>query len=57
MESTLEEVIAMWWSGGWWVLPLLCLGMMALCLLAGRLRGCCGMEYRDAHGSSEKREG
>ena len=48
----------MWWSGGWWVLlPLLCVGMMALCLLAGRLRGCCGMGHRDAYGSSEKREG
>jgi len=45
------------WPAGWWVLPLLCLGMMAFCLLTARRGGCCGMEHRDSSRESEKREG
>ena len=43
-----------WWLGGWWVFPLLCLGMMALCVLAALRGGFCGMGHRDSHGGSGK---
>src|SRR3989304_4136112 len=34
-----------WWWGGWWVFPLLCLGMMVFCFLVARRGGCCGVEH------------
>lgn len=45
-----------WFSDGWWALLLLCLGMMALCALAARRGGGCGMGHRDSHSNSEKKE-
>lgn len=46
-----------WWWEGWWALPLLCLGMMALCLWAARRGRCCGMGHRGSQGSSDDKEG
>lgn len=42
--------------GEWWILPLLCFGMMALCFVARGRASCCRMGRGGSHGNSAKRE-